>query len=82
MPKTVIVYPFEKATANTRLIGAEIALLVKRICEWTDAKPEVMNFKQGQIHGISCVSHLLREGVLDGPTDGRTDGWTSPLIEM
>ena len=32
--------------------------------------------KQGQILGIRCVLHLLREGVMDGPMDGPTDGPT------
>jgi len=45
--------PYVQATANTRLIGAEIALLVKRICEWTDAKPEDFH-----ILGHSLGSHI------------------------
>ena len=32
--------------------------------------------EQEPISAVRCVSHLLREGVPDGPTDGPTDGWT------
>lgn len=45
--------PYELATANTRLIGAEIALLVNRICLWTGAKPQDFH-----ILGHSLGSHV------------------------
>ena len=41
-------------------------------------------FKQVPIPAIRCVSHLLRESVLDGstdgPMDGPMDGGTKPLV--
>ena len=39
-------------------------------------------FEQVPIPAIRCVSHLLRESVLDGSMDGPTDRGTKPLIEM
>ena len=43
-------------------------------------------FRQVPISAIRCVSHLLRESVLDGPTDGPmdgpTDGGTKLLLGM
>jgi len=45
--------PYEMASANTRLIGAEIALLVNRICQWTDAKPQDFH-----IIGHSLGAHI------------------------
>lgn len=45
--------PYAQATANTRLIGAEIALLVQRICLWTGAKAEDFH-----ILGHSLGSHI------------------------
>ena len=35
-------------------------------------KGEKEKEEQGRILGIRCASHLLTEGVPDGPTDGRT----------
>jgi len=45
--------PYVQASANTRLIGAEIALLVTRICTWTNANPEDFH-----ILGHSLGSHI------------------------
>jgi len=45
--------PYELATANTRVVGAEIALLVQRICRWTGAVPQDFH-----ILGHSLGSHI------------------------
>jgi len=45
--------PYTQASANTRLIGAEIALLIQRICSWTGAKAEDFH-----ILGHSLGSHV------------------------
>jgi len=45
--------PYTQASANTRVVGAEIALLIERLEEWTGAKPEDMH-----ILGHSLGSHI------------------------
>ena len=44
---------FPQASANTRVVGAEIALLIQRLGTWTGAKP-----KDIHILGHSLGSHI------------------------